>query len=251
MGALHVGHRALIDRARLESDRVVVSIFVNPMQFESREDFDRYPTTLDADLEMCRDAGVDLVYVPTASTMYPEGFTSRVSVGPLGTVLEGRSRPGHFDGVATVVLKLLNAVQPDVAYFGRKDYQQTLVVGRMVVDLDLDVELCVVPTVREPDGLALSSRNARLSPTGRARALAIVRAISEVLRAFDDGEREPSALVATAHHELAAEGLDVDYVMIADPVDLSPAESVEPGHVLLIAAHVDGVRLIDNGILGE
>jgi pantoate--beta-alanine ligase len=250
MGALHEGHRALMDRAVVECDLVVVSIFVNPMQFESRADLDGYPAMLDSDLRICHEAGVAMVYAPRASTMYPDGFDSRVVVGRIGDVLEGESRTGHYDGVATVVSKLFNIVAPDVAYFGQKDFQQTLVVKRMVADLDFATEIRVVPTVRESDGLALSSRNVRLNSAARRRAVAIPRAISEVSEMFGRGERDSSKLEARACEIMAEAGLTVDYARVANSRDLRSTSLAEVGDVFLIAAIVDGVRLIDNAILG-
>lgn len=251
MGALHDGHRTLMERAGHECDVVVASIFVNPMQFDSQADLDSYPTTLESDLRTCREAGVDLVYAPSISTMYPAGFDSRVVVGRIGTVLEGRSRTGHYDGVATVVTKLLNIVTPDVAYFGQKDFQQTLVVRRLVTDLDLATEIRVVPTVRESDGLAMSSRNVRLSADARRRAVAIPRALGEVNGLFTRGERNASTLQARATGIMEEAGLSVDYVIVASSDELNPTDIAVPGDVVLIAAIIDGVRLIDNAILGE
>ena len=251
MGALHAGHRMLMERAGEECDLVVASIFVNPMQFDNKEDLDSYPSTLDSDLRTCRDAGVALVYAPNASTMYPAGFDSRVVVGRIGSILEGRSRTGHYDGVATVVTKLFNIVVPDVAYFGQKDFQQTLVVNQIVTDLDLPIVIRVVPTVRESDGLALSSRNVRLDPSARQRAVAIPRALSEVAGMFDRGEREASKLEARASEIMVEAGLSVDYVSVAHSGDLRPTPIAAVGDVILIAAIVDEVRLIDNAILGR
>jgi pantoate--beta-alanine ligase len=251
MGALHAGHRTLMERAGEECDLVVASIFVNPMQFDNQEDLDSYPSTLDSDLRTCREAGVALVYAPNASTMYPAGFDSRVIVGRIGSILEGRSRTGHYDGVATVVTKLFNIVVPDVAYFGQKDFQQTLVVNQIVTDLDLPIVIRVVPTVRESDGLALSSRNVRLDPSARQRAVAIPRALSEVVGMFGRGEREASKLEARASEIMVEAGLSVDYVSVASSSDLRPTPIAAVGDVILIAAIVDEVRLIDNAILGR
>jgi pantoate--beta-alanine ligase len=251
MGALHAGHRTLMERAGEECDLVVASIFVNPMQFDNQEDLDSYPSTLDSDLQTCREAGVALVYAPNASTMYPAGFDSRVVVGRIGSILEGRSRTGHYDGVATVVTKLFNIVVPDVAYFGQKDFQQTLVVNQIVTDLDLPTVIRVVPTVRESDGLALSSRNVRLDPTARQRAVAIPRALTEVAGMFGRGEREASKLEARASEIMVEAGLSVDYVSVASSSDLRPTPIAAVGDVILIAAIVDEVRLIDNAILGR
>lgn len=250
MGALHVGHQSLMARARLECDLVVVSIFVNPLQFDSRTDFDSYPSTLGADLELCAREKVDVVYSPNASTMYPTGFDTRVVVGSIGSVLEGRSRAGHYDGVATVVAKLLSTVTPDVAYFGQKDFQQTLVVKRLVADLNVRTEVTVIPTVRDFDGLAMSSRNVRLSHDARRRALAIPRALDEVAGMFANGRTDTSSLVAHATTSIEKAGLAVDYVTIADSENLDPRPVAQAGDVMLIAATVDGVRLIDNAILG-
>ena len=251
MGALHAGHRTLMERAGEECDLVVASIFVNPMQFDNQEDLDSYPSTLDSDLRTCREAGVALVYAPNASTMYPAGFDSRVVVGRIGSILEGRSRTGHYDGVATVVTKLFNIVVPDVAYFGQKDFQQTLVVNQIVTDLDLPIVIRVVPTVRESDGLALSSRNVRLDPTARQRAVAIPLALTEVAGMFGRGEREASKLEARASEIMVEAGLSVDYVSVASSSDLRPTPIAAVGDVILIAAIVDEVRLIDNAILGR
>jgi pantoate--beta-alanine ligase len=251
MGALHAGHRTLMERAGEECDLVVASIFVNPMQFDNQEDLDSYPSTLDSDLRTCREAGVALVYAPNASTMYPAGFDSRVVVGRIGSILEGRSRTGHYDGVATVVTKLFNIVVPDVAYFGQKDFQQTLVVNQIVTDLDLPTVIRVVPTVRESDGLALSSRNVRLDPTARQRAVAIPLALTEVAGMFGRGEREASKLEARASEIMVEAGLSVDYVSVASSSDLRPTPIAAVGDVILIAAIVDEVRLIDNAILGR
>lgn len=250
MGALHDGHRTLIERAREECDIVVVSIFVNPMQFDNAEDLARYPATLSADLEICESVGVDLVYRPEVSTMYPNGFDTRVDVGRIGRVLEGRSRAGHYDGVATVVTKLFNIVRPDRSYFGQKDYQQILVVKRMVRDLDLDLDIVVVPTVRELDGLAMSSRNVRLSTDARSRATSISVALSEVSSRFARGETEARTLVSGVIASIEDAGLVVDYVTIVDPTSLEPSESAHSGDVILVAATIDGIRLIDNAILG-
>ena len=250
MGALHDGHRTLIERAREECDIVVVSIFVNPMQFENPDDLARYPATLSADLEICASAGVDLVYRPASSTMYPVGFDSRVDVGRIGRVLEGRSRAGHYDGVATVVAKLLNVVRPDRAYFGQKDYQQILVVARMVLDLEIGVDIITVPTVRETDGLALSSRNVRLSPQDRADAPVIHRGLVRARELLERGEE-----ASTAREEfLAVVGGSgrsrVEYVSVADPDTLAEIEGPAPRAVISCAVWFGDVRLIDNLLHG-
>lgn len=249
MGALHAGHSALIDTAREETDRVVVSIFVNPIQFNDPRDYEAYPDTFDDDAAMCRRRGVDVIYRPKAETVYPVGFSTRVHVSGLTDRWEGADRPGHFDGVSTVVTKLFTASRADRAFFGRKDYQQAAVVRRMALDLDLPIDVVVCPTVRDDDGLALSSRNRRLDTEARRRALAIPASLDLVQRAFDDGSREPSALVELARLRLLDSDLDVHYVALVDPQSLEPVGAVDIGTVLLVAASCDGVRLIDNHVI--
>lgn len=245
MGALHDGHRALIAAARERSDHVLVTIFVNPLQFGPNEDFDRYPRTLDADLEICRAAGVDTVFAPTRAEMYPAGEPQvRLQPGPLGDVLEGASRPGFFNGVLTVVLKLFQLTRPDLAFFGAKDYQQLTVVRRMVTDLDLPLRVVEVPTVREPDGLALSSRNRYLSGEERATALALSGALRAGVAAGERGEGPEAALAAARAVLDAAPGAKVDYLVLTDPA-LGPAPARGPAR-LLVAAWVGATRLIDN-----
>ena len=225
MGALHAGHRALLRRARAECDEVVMSLFVNPAQFGPDEDFDRYPRDEERDRAIAAEEGVDRVFAPTVAEMYPAGFSTAVTVGELGAVFEGIHRPGHFAGVATVVLKLCNLLRPDVAYFGQKDAQQLAVIRRMAADLDLGVEVRAVETVREDDGLALSSRNAYLSPEERRRAPSLHRALAA---------RDPSLV----------EG-DVDYLAV---VDADTFAEVEPraGALVIGAARFGPTRLIDN-----
>jgi pantoate--beta-alanine ligase len=251
MGALHSGHEALIRAARERADHVLVTIFVNPLQFGPTEDFDRYPRTLDADLELCRTAGVAVVFAPSVDEMYPGGAPAvRVNPGPLGEQLEGASRPGFFHGVLTVVLKLLQLTRPDLAFFGEKDYQQLALVRRMVRDLDVPVEIVGVPTVREPDGLALSSRNRYLSDRERTLALSLSAALRAGASAAERG-LGPDAVLAAARRafdEGAAGAPDgtvrLDYLVLTDP-DLGPAPAVGPGR-LLVAAWVGTTRLIDN-----
>lgn len=228
MGALHDGHRALLAAARAECDTVVMSLFVNPSQFSETADLDGYPRDEERDLAVAADAGVDVVFAPAADVMYPPGFQTWVDVSELGATLEGAHRPGHFRGVATVCLKLFTIVRPDRAYFGQKDAQQVEIVRRLVRDLELELEIAVVPTVRDADGLALSSRNQRLSPADRTRALALPRALAT---------RDPDA----ARRVLEEAGLDPDYVVVA-PFDPP---------VLAAAVEVGGVRLIDNVPLEE
>ncbi|MET7135647.1 pantoate--beta-alanine ligase [Cellulosimicrobium sp. MI9406] len=259
MGALHAGHLELVRRARAEAGpdgQVVVTDFVNPLQFGSGEDYERYPRDVAADVALLAaagpDAAVDVVFAPPVDELYPDlgsadGPIVRVTSGRIGTVLEGASRPGHFDGVLTVVLKLLHLVRPDVAVFGAKDAQQLLAVRRMVADLDLDVEVLAVETVREADGLARSSRNAYLSPAEHEHALALSRALRAGRDAAAAGEGAPSVLAAARGILEATDGVDVDYVVLVDPAtveDLAPG-AVGPG-LLLVAARVGTTRLIDN-----
>jgi pantoate--beta-alanine ligase len=233
---------------------VVVTIFVNPTQFGPNEDLSRYPRTLEADVAACRDRGASVVFTPDAQAMYPAGDEARVRVGATASPLCGAHRPGHFEGVATVVAKLFALVGPCVAVFGRKDFQQVRVIERMATDLFFPVEIVAMPTVREPDGLALSSRNRYLSEPERARALAIVRALSLAARAHAKGERSRDALLALAKSELAPNATSIDYVELADPRTLAP---VLPGQMVgdrvlfAVAARVGSTRLIDNLVLGE
>jgi pantoate--beta-alanine ligase len=245
MGALHEGHAALLRAARAEADHVIATIFVNPLQFGPNEDLDKYPRTLDADLALCREAGVDVVFTPTNDEMYPDGPPSvRVAGGPVATILEGASRPGHFDGMLTVVLKLLHLTRPDVAFFGQKDYQQLTLIKAMVRDLDLPVEIVGVPTVREGDGLALSSRNRYLSAEQRAAALALSAALRAGAAAADAGADAAGTLGAARAAIDAAAGVAVDYLELTDPM-LGPAPARGPAR-LLVAAKVGATRLIDN-----
>ena len=251
MGALHGGHLALVAEARRRADRVVVSIFVNPIQFDRREDFERYPRTLDADLASCAEAGVDAVYAPAAGAMYPEGFRTAVEVGGLTEPLCGRGRPGHFRGVTTVVTKLFHAVRPHCAVFGEKDWQQLAVVRRLAADLDFGVEVVGVPTVREPDGVALSSRNRRLAGADRAAARCVPRALDAAAAAVAAGERRATTIVARAAAAIAAEPrARIEYAELRDPESLEEvAEMVAAPALLALAVWVGGVRLIDNRML--
>jgi pantoate--beta-alanine ligase len=241
MGALHEGHRRLMRTARQQADHLIVTIFVNPLQFGPDEDFDRYPRSLDSDLQVCRDEGVDVVFAPDREEMYPGGEPRvRVQGGPLAEILEGASRPGHFDGVLTVVCKLLLLTRADLAFFGEKDYQQLTLVKRMVRDLEIPVEVRGVPTVREPDGLALSSRNRYLSAGQRESALALSRALREGAAQTD----ADSALAVASKILSAGTGVTVDYLALTDP-DLGPAPAHGPAR-MLVAARVGATRLIDN-----
>ena len=253
MGALHEGHRELIRHARLMPGAgvVAVSIFVNPLQLGPTEDLARYPRPLEADLQICRDEGVELVFAPSVDDMYPAGATTTtVDPGPLGGELEGSVRPGHFAGVLTVVAKLFHIVAPDVAFFGEKDYQQLVLVTKMVADLNFPLAAVGVPTVREPDGLAVSSRNAYLSAAERQRAAVLHRALEAGRAAFAAGERDPVAVEAKARQLLeGAAGVEPDYVALVDPDSFEQAKQAAPGLVLATAARVGRTRLIDNVIL--
>ncbi|MGW0507550.1 pantoate--beta-alanine ligase [Micromonospora sp. NPDC003241] len=246
MGALHAGHETLIRAARDRADHVIVTVFVNPLQFGPNEDFDRYPRTLESDLEVCRRAGADLVFAPSVTDMYPGGQpTIRVDPGPLGEDLEGLSRPGFFHGVLTVVMKLLQITRPDLTFFGEKDYQQVTLVRRMCRDLDVPVEVVGVPTVRESDGLALSSRNRYLSAPERTAALSLSRALRAGADAAEAGG-DAGAVLTAAHAAFGAEaaGVRLDYLVLTDP-DLAPGPVEGPAR-LLVAAWVGETRLIDN-----
>ncbi len=244
MGALHAGHMALVAQAKLAGQRVVVSIFVNPKQFGPNEDLARYPRKELADSRMLAEAGVDLLWMPPVEVMYPEGHATNISVAGVSEPLDGAARPGHFDGVATVVAKLFNQVKPDVALFGEKDFQQLAVIRRMVADLDFDIDVRGVPTQRDDDGLALSSRNAYLAPEDRAAAVALPRALGVAVRAIDKGD-DPATALATARASLEAAGFEVDYVELVDADSLGAPVAGQPRR-LLAAARIAGTRLIDN-----
>jgi pantoate--beta-alanine ligase len=250
MGALHAGHRALLARARAENDLVVASVFVNPLQFGPAEDLASYPRDREADLAALAAEGTDLAFLPAEGEVWPVPPEVRLQVGALADRLEGLVRPGHLDGVATVVAKLLHLVGPSRAYFGQKDAQQLAVVRRMVEDLAFPNEIVACPTVREPDGLAVSSRNAYLSAAERERATALYRALSAGRAAFQAGQRDPAAVEAAARDLLEdAPGVEPDYVALVEEATFEPAKQAEPGQVLAIAARVGRTRLIDNVIL--
>ncbi len=250
MGYLHDGHLALVRRAHAENDMVVVSIFVNPLQFGPHEDYARYPRDLERDLRLLEPEGVAIVFAPSVEEIYPPDFSTAVVVrGPLAERLEGAARPGHFTGVATVVMRLVNLVQPHRAYFGWKDAQQLLLVRRMVRDLALPVEIVPVPTVREPDGLAMSSRNVYLSPEERVSAAALPRALFAALARFQEGERNAEVLRQTVRTELAASPLRLDYVSVSDCEVFQELEQVDRPALLLAAAWIGTTRLIDNVLL--
>lgn len=247
MGALHAGHLSLVDACRSENDRTVVSIFVNPLQFGPDEDFDRYPRDLEGDLAALGGRGVDAVFAPRPSEMYPPGDVTRVRVGGIDSILEGAFRPGHFEGVATVVSKLFGAVRPDRAYFGRKDAQQAAVITRMAADLATGIEIRACPIVREPDGLALSSRNRYLDPRHREAALVLSRALRRANEAYRAGNHDLAALRDLLQSELATEPLArPDYAELVDPDHFE-----RPGRLAVLAVHVGDTRLIDNHLLGE
>lgn len=250
MGALHAGHLALISTARERCDAAVVSIFVNPLQFNRSDDFELYPRPFDDDLEQCRAADVGAVYAPTGISMYPSGFETHVEPGSLAEPLEGAGRPGHFRGVTTVVCKLFNAVRPDVAVFGQKDFQQLAVIRRMVDDLDMGIEISSVATVREHDGLALSSRNRRLSPDQRAAAVVVPRALDAIERAVDAGIRDAGELTRLAADAVATQALArIEYVDVVDPHTLRAPTDMNALLLAVIAVWFDDVRLIDNRLI--
>ena len=254
MGYFHEGHLSLMRRAREDCDVVVVSLFVNPAQFGPGEDLEAYPRDEARDVQLAEAEGLDLLFVPPRDEVYPEDFDTTVSVGGLTGVLEGD--PGqrgheHFDGVATVVVKLFNMVQPDVAYFGQKDGQQALVIRKLVRDLDIPVRIEVCPTIRDPDGLALSSRNVYLSEAERERALAIRRALLAAEERVALGERDAAAVLAAARAELDDAGIEPEYLELRSATDLGPIERLNGSSLLAVAARVGRARLIDNTILGD
>lgn len=251
MGALHAGHRSLVDEARTENDGVIVTIFVNPTQFAPGEDLAKYPRDLPGDLKLLEAAGVDLVFTPTPDLMYPPGYQTYVEVETVTVGLEGAHRPGHFRGVATVVSKLFNLTQPTTAYFGQKDAQQVAVIRRMVHDLNFPLNIAIIPTMRETDGLAMSSRNVYLTPEQRAAAPVLYRALQAAGQAYADGERQPASLQRLMLQTLADEPLaNVDYVSIADARNLQTVEQATDQPLLLsMAVKIGSTRLIDNGLL--
>lgn len=250
MGALHEGHLSLVRLAAARDELVVVSIFVNPTQFGPRDDLARYPRSPARDRTLLAAEDVDVVFMPSAEEMYPEGFATRVEVGALGEALEGASRPGHFAGVATVVTKLLNLVRPTHAYFGQKDAQQLAVIRRLARDLALPVDIVAGPTVREPDGLALSSRNAYLSPSERAAAPVLFRALETAQASYRAGQRGGDALRRVIRETVQAEPLaQIDYAEMVDATTMTPLAIARPGTMLVIAARFGATRLIDNLLL--
>lgn len=251
MGALHEGHLVLVDEARRRADVIVMSIFVNPLQFGPKEDFGRYPRDIDHDRELAKARGVDAVFRPSVEAMYPPGAETRVMPGPAGERWEGEMRPGHFVGVLTIVAKLFNLVAPDVAVFGQKDIQQAVLIRQLVRDLDWPIELAIVPTVREPDGVALSSRNAYLDAKQREDARTLSAALKAAGQAWERGERSARNLETVIREEFAIHpAVAVDYIAIVDPDRLEPRENADRGTIVAVAARVGTTRLLDNLILG-
>jgi pantoate--beta-alanine ligase len=249
MGAFHAGHVSLMEQARSQTDLVVVSLFVNPTQFGPSEDLAAYPRDEARDAAIAEQAGVDVLFAPPVEEVYPDGFQTTVSVGALAEPLEGARRPGHFDGVATVVAKLLNMVGPDVAFFGQKDAQQALIVRRVVRDLDIPVRIEVCPTVREADGLAMSSRNAYLEPAERTRAVALRRALDAAEQAVADGERDATAVATAAHAAMAPFDVEPEYLALVCADTLAPVDRIDGEILVALAARVGRARLIDNTLI--
>jgi len=251
MGALHEGHLSLVRASKAECDVTVVSIFVNPTQFGPNEDLDAYPRTLEHDLEALAAERIEYALVPSAEEVYPPGHATRVEVDGVAEPLEGRCRPGHFGGVATVVLKLFNMVRPDVAYFGQKDFQQWLVIRQMVEDLDVPVQLRRCPIVREPDGLAMSSRNAYLSPEARKQALVLWKSLERARELVAAGRCDARNIAAEMEKiVLTAGNAQIDYIALADPDTLEPVEQIQGMTLAALAVNIDGTRLIDNELIG-
>jgi pantoate--beta-alanine ligase len=250
MGFLHEGHLRLVDRAKELAERVVLSIFVNPLQFGPNEDFTKYPRDLERDRQLADGRGVDCLFVPDAREMYPAEPVARVTGGPAADMLEGAVRPGHFGGVLTVVAKLFHIVAPDVAVFGRKDFQQATLVRRMVQDLDFPITVDVLATVRELDGLALSSRNSYLNPDQRRSAVALSRALRTVEQTWRSGEADPAILQRRGLDTLRAPGVEPDYLALVDD-NLQPVTRATARTVAVLAARIGATRLIDNAVLGE
>jgi len=250
MGALHEGHLSLVRAAKAKCDVVAVSIFVNPLQFGPSEDLAKYPRTFDRDSELLEKEGVDILFAPTPDEMYPAGAVTYVTVEGLSEKLCGRSRPGHFRGVTTVVAKLFHIVEPDLAFFGQKDAAQATIICRMVRDLNLPVEIVICPIMREPDGLAMSSRNAYLSPQARKSALVLQRSLTRVRNRFDQGERDTAKLIEAGKEVVAQEpAVRLDYFEIVDPATLDPVRELTNNVLVAVAAFAGNTRLIDNILL--
>ncbi|MFA4987283.1 MAG: pantoate--beta-alanine ligase [Candidatus Brocadiia bacterium] len=252
MGALHEGHLSLMRHCAASNDVTIVSIFVNPTQFAPGEDYERYPRTMESDAELCDAAGVDFIFAPEPEDMYPRSMVCWVDVGgDIASTMCAMSRPGHFRGVATVVSKLFNIVQPDNAYFGQKDYQQCLVVRRLVEDLNFPVDIHILPTVRESDGMAMSSRNAYLDPATRRRALSIHRSLAMARLLVMKGERDPNVLLKLIGEEIEKAGGEIDYVQVVSPESLEDYRVITGPVLLAVAAFFKGIRLIDNELIVE
>ena len=249
MGALHQGHTSLLEIAHQQADIVVATIFVNPLQFNNSTDFEKYPLQMDRDIQMLEEHGVHYLYSPTVDTMYGSGFSTSVHIEGITDLLEGASRPGHFSGVATVVTKLFSAGRPDIAVFGQKDFQQFAVIQRMVSDLDMPIRLIMAPTIRERDGLAMSSRNVRLSTAARQQALAISQGLLAAQAQFDSGIRESQQLIEAVESVISLTSAEIDYVKLVDAKTLQDTTSASEGSVIVVAVILDGIRLIDNHIL--
>ena len=249
MGFFHDGHLSLMRAARAANETVVVSLFVNPTQFGPTEDLEAYPRDEQGDLELAKASGVDIVFAPSVQEVYPDGFDTTVEVGGLTEPLDGAARPGHFKGVTTIVTKLLNMVGPDAAYFGQKDAQQALVIQKLVRDLDMPVRIEVCPTIRESDGLAMSSRNAYLTDEERIRATALSRALRAAEQTVARGDVDADAVIAAARRELDDAGIEPEYLELRSATDLTPAERVNGSTLLAVAARVGRARLIDNTML--
>ena len=249
MGALHQGHASLFKIAHEHADVVVATIFVNPLQFNNSADFEKYPLQMDYDVQLLEEHGVHFLYAPTVDTMYDSGFSTSVSIDGITDLLEGASRPGHFSGVATVVTKLFSAGRPDVAVFGQKDFQQFAVIQRLVADFDIPTQLIMAPTIREEDGLAMSSRNVRLSASARQEAVAISQGLMAAQNQFASGIRESELLIKAVESVIALTSAEIDYVKLVDAKTLQDATTASKGSVIVVAVVLDDVRLIDNLVL--
>jgi pantoate--beta-alanine ligase len=250
MGALHEGHLSLVRAAKQQTDFVAVSIFVNPLQFGPSEDFSKYPRSFDRDCDLLQQEGVELIFAPSVSEMYPQEGVTYVNVDGLSERLDGKSRPGHFRGVTTVVAKLFHILEPDVAFFGQKDAAQLAIIRRMVHDLDMPVEIVGCPIVREPDGLAMSSRNAYLNAEQRKQATVLYRSLMKISNLFPQGERNAARLIEAGRRVVQEEpGVRLDYLEVVDPNTLEPVQTIQDSALVAVAAYVSTTRLIDNVLL--
>lgn len=250
MGALHAGHLSLVQQSNIDTDFTVVTIFVNPTQFGADEDLEKYPQDLDLDIRQLSTHNVDAIFAPTRETMYPPGGSTSILPPEVAKPFEGQLRPGHFEGVATIVLKLFNLIPANVAFFGQKDYQQTRVIDQMIEDLNIPIEIKICPVIREPDGLALSSRNAYLSPAEREQAVALSKALFQIESLVQEGQRDCAELLMAAKKILADASIhEIDYVALVDKQNLSPVRQVHSNTIAMAAVYIGGTRLIDNIIL--